>query len=204
MGIDRESPGIRHVWVAALLVISCTSTLLGFRALLTFDQTPGKVRAVPSSWPSVSAIESSGHGMHVLVFVHPLCACSHATLKELAEVPALRKRGGAVPSIDILFYRPRNSGWVEGSLWETARQVPGARIRWDEGGQEAKRFGAATSGFALLYGSKGELLFHGGLTASRGHQGTNYGIEQLAASLDSGKRADRATLVFGCAVGGNT
>jgi hypothetical protein len=199
----RPSARNRIILAAALLTISGASTLFGFRAMLKFDETPGTFGAVPSPWPSSSAIKRAGSGMHMLVFLHPWCSCSFATLSELSRIPARRKPGGALPTIDILFYRPRNSGWAPGELWERARQLPGAQMHWDEGGREARRFGATTSGFALLYGSSGDLLFSGGVTGSRGHEGTNYGIERLMASLDSGKRTPETSFVFGCALRGD-
>jgi hypothetical protein len=142
--------------------------------------------------------------MHMLVFLHPRCSCSFATLSELARIAVRHKPGATLPTIDILFYRPRNSAWMPGELWERAQQLPGAQMHWDEGGREARRFGATTSGFVLLYDSSGHLLFSGGVTGSRGHEGTNYGIERLMASLDTSARTPESSLVFGCALGGDT
>jgi hypothetical protein len=188
--------------LAALLAISGASTLFGFRALLAFDETPGTTGALHSLWPSSSEIQQAGKGVHMLVFLHPQCGCSLATISELERLSARRKPGATDPWIDVLFYRPRHANWVNSSLWERAERLPNVHARWDEEGREARRFGATTSGFVLLYSSMGELLFSGGVTGSRGHEGTNYGLEQLAASLDSGKRAPKTSFVFGCALGG--
>jgi hypothetical protein len=74
----------------------------------------------------------------------------------------------------------------------------------DDGGVEARRFGVKTSGTVLLYSALGRLLFHGGITGSRGHEGDNYGITRLAAALRGGA-GDTAvpvvSRVFGCALG---
>ncbi len=191
----------RLILTATLLAISGASTLYGFRALVRFDATPGKIGGAPLRWPSFRGIDRTASGTRMLVFLHPLCACSFATLHELAKVPAEHRPGAALPRIDIFFYRPKDSGWVPGRLWKEAQQLPGSHVQWDDEGREARRFGATTSGFAVLYSPEGELLFSGGVTGSRGHEGTNFGIEQLIASVNSGKPAPEASFVFGCALG---
>ncbi len=55
----------------------------------------------------------------------------------------------------------------------------------------------------ILYDAKGDLLFKGGVTGSRGHEGDNLGIEALRASIDTGRPAPRGSLVFGCALSGS-
>jgi hypothetical protein len=126
-----------------------------------------------------------------------------ATLHEIASLSAGQSPQSGRVSTTVLFYRPRNSGWLPGNLWKNVeREIPGARRLWDDDGREAKRFGARTSGYTILYDSDGDRLFEGGVTGSRGHEGGNLGIDQLRASIDSGRPAPRASLVFGCALTG--
>jgi hypothetical protein len=188
------------VLLIGLAALSAISTLLGIRALLAFDQTPGAVSAVPTKWPVSSAIERFGNRPELLVFVHPFCSCTVATIGELAKISARQKTGTAQPAITVLFFRPPNAKWVAASLWNKALELPGGRPIWDDGGREAARFGALTSGYTLLYNSAGDLLFHGGVTGSRGHAGDNYGLDQLLASLNSGLPSRRPSQVFGCAL----
>jgi hypothetical protein len=122
-------------------------------------------------------------------------------MAELAQLAARRKPGTPAPAITVLFYRPRKSGWAANGLWREAQGLEGAHAVWDEDGREARRFGARTSGYTLLYGTGGELLFGGGVTGSRGHQGDNDGLDQLVAALDSGRPAPVPGRVFGCALG---
>src|SRR5262249_57501676 len=85
-------------------------------------------------------------------------------------------------------------------LWSSAERIPGVSVALDAGGAEAKRFGAETSGAVVLYDPAGRLVFHGGITAARGHEGDSFGQQRIAAFL-SGARADRADApVFGCAL----
>ena len=63
----------------------------------------------------------------------------------------------------------------------------------DISGDEARRFGAATSGEALLYSPSGKLLFHGGITPSRGHEGGSVGRDALVRCVLDGTPAPATT-----------
>jgi hypothetical protein len=197
------SPRRRRVWIAGILSLSTICTLAGIALLFTFDQTAGAVSAVPVQWPSSSAIERPGANGALLVFVHPGCSCTVATLHEIATLSAGRNSQSRRLATTVLFYRPRNSKWLPGSLWSKVEgEIPGAHPVWDDDGREARLFGARTSGYALLYGANGDLLFDGGVTGSRGHEGGNLGIDRLRTAVDTGRPAPRGSLVFGCALAG--
>jgi len=104
----------------------------------------------------------------------------------------------------VLFVKPEgfDEGWEHTDLWQEAARIPGVSVVSDEGG-EAARFGAFTSGQALLYDSNGNLLFSGGITSARGHEGDNNGVNAIqslvaSAGADAGPRAESTTPVFGC------
>jgi hypothetical protein len=67
----------------------------------------------------------------------------------------------------------------------------------DDGGQDADRFGAVVSGQTFLYNAGGRLLFAGGITLGRGHEGDNPGRAAIIEWVTSGHGARRAP-VFGC------
>jgi hypothetical protein len=83
-------------------------------------------------------------------------------------------------------------------LVNTAQQIPAIEVMIDGGGNEAQAFHATASGEAFLYDAGGHLLFHGGITASRGHEGQNAGREALTALIDGHWPSHRKTPVFGC------
>lgn len=191
----------RGLLAAGLMGFAIVATLSGVRILIRFDQTPGARSVAPPHWPIASAIQRHPDHGKLLVFVHPFCPCSTATLAELARI--LTRQSARAPQLEatILFVRPKGAtGWQPGHLWDTARELPGAHVMWDEDGQEAQRFGARTSGEVFLYDSRGDLLFHGGITGSRGHAGDNYAADQSILALNSGRPARSAHLVFGCAL----
>jgi hypothetical protein len=132
-----------------------------------------------------------------LIFAHPRCPCTRATIGELAVIMArCRDRVDA----RVLFYKPKGSApdWEQTDTWRDAGRIPGVRVGVDPDGAEAARFSARTSGHALLYGPEGALLFSGGITASRGHAGDNPGRDSVVALVAGGDPQARETSVFGC------
>jgi hypothetical protein len=104
----------------------------------------------------------------------------------------------------VFFYLPahESSAWVKTDLWNSARSIPGVRVIEDPGGAFALRFGAFTSGQTLLYNPAGRLVFHGGITAARGHSGDNNGRHAILALLQGGTPERSVTPVFGCSLRG--
>jgi hypothetical protein len=102
----------------------------------------------------------------------------------------------------VLFAKPPNlpRDWEQTDLWETAAAIPGVKVMRDDDGLEARRFHAATSGQTMLYDKKGNLLFSGGITGGRGHEGDNAGRSAIVSLLTTGKADDWETPVFGCAL----
>ena len=133
--------------------------------------------------------------------VHPKCPCSRASIGELAIAMA-RMQGRA--RAHVFFTKPTGypEDWVKTDLWRTAAAIPGVSVEVDEEGVEAARFGAQVSGGVLLYDASGQLRFHGGITASRGHAGDNRG-RQAVVALAWGEKTERAeTPAFGCLLHG--
>lgn len=131
----------------------------------------------------------------LLVFLHPKCLCSEATMTELQNLlPELR-------DIDVtVVFREleNNSDWMKGTLFERAKKTKGISIVIDGKGEEAKLFGAHTSGHAVLTTTNGLIAFSGGLTPSRGHTGESAGKDFLLSWNRSRAPASFITDIFGC------
>ncbi len=91
------------------------------------------------------------------------------------------------------------AGWEQGELWQLAKTLP-ARVMLDRDGVEARRFHVLGSGTALLYSPSGHLLFSGGMTSSRGHEGDSVGREAITSFVLHGTASVARTPVFGCAL----
>jgi hypothetical protein len=167
--------------------------------LFAFTGDAGRQTGGPAHWPEGTALEHSHVSPTILVFAHPFCSCTRATLEELDTVIGSRRFPNQ-PLVEVLFARV-DPGWKPGDSWRRALRIANATATWDEEGNEARIFGAGTSGFVLLYDARGLLLFEGGITGLRGHAGDNYGAERLAAALDSGRPSPGSpSRVFGCAL----
>jgi hypothetical protein len=160
-----------------------------------YKTTPGAASTPPASWPESAALVPSSTTL--VVALHPLCVCSEATISELARlISTVRDR----PAVYALFYdyQPDVRPVSTTSLWRRAAAIPGVVAMRDPNGAMAKSFGAETSGDVIAYGADGRLLFHGGLTAARGHEGDSFGRQRLLAVLRGETPDRRESPVFGC------
>jgi len=105
----------------------------------------------------------------------------------------------------VVFIKPAEfvdvAGWEQTDLWRAAVRIPGVQPVCDTFGEEALRFGVATSGQTLLYDPHGQLEFQGGITGSRGHCGINTGRSAVTDLITTGAANTSQTQVFGCALG---
>jgi hypothetical protein len=170
----------------------------GLGAMHAYESAPGAVGLRATRWPHGSPIHPDPHRANLVLIAHPRCPCTRATFDELERIAAGSRNSVA---IHVLFFKPGGEagGWGETELHRRAAAIPGATVLDDPDGSEGLRFGAATSGHALLYDQAGQLLFSGGLTAARGRAGTNRASEAVVDLL-SGARAAAVAPVFGCPI----
>ena len=167
--------------------------------MLSYELTPAAPASPVRWWPTATQLVRDPGRPTLLMFVHPGCPCSRASLAELSRLLSPRRNEVAVR---ILMVRPAGleAGWEKTDLWAIAQRIEGATVLCDADGVEAQRFGARTSGETMLFAPEGRLLFDGGITASRGHEGDNAGRDIIAALIDDGGNRFRQTPVFGCAL----
>jgi hypothetical protein len=168
----------------------------GGRLLLGYQSDPGAAAAAAPAWPEGCPIRPEAGRATVLLFAHPRCPCTRASLDELAWLLA-RSEGRADAWAVFVVPAGAPPGWERGSAWGAAEAVPRLRTWADLGGAEARRFGAATSGQVMVYGEDGRLAFSGGVTAGRGHRGGNPGRDAALAAI-RGRAQRGARPVFGC------
>jgi hypothetical protein len=133
------------------------------------------------------------------MFAHPDCPCTKASLEELDGLMArLPKKLTAY----ILFSKPNAPPvQVESSgLWKRASRIPGVSVQFDRFGVETAKFAGNVSGQTMLYDPKGRLVFSGGLTATRGHQGANAGVDSILLAVTGKPSATTRSPVFGCSL----
>ncbi|MCA9011043.1 MAG: hypothetical protein KDB01_14935 [Planctomycetaceae bacterium] len=182
------------VVAGAIWLTVCTC---GVAALVRYSRLTGDTGAALCEFPTDLQVQNSDKRFSLLMFVHPHCPCSHASLEELMRIHARAQQDLA---IEIVFYHPANksSAWAMTSLWRTAQAIPDVRISFDSDGRTAGRFGAKTSGHVVLYNSDGRLIFNGGITPSRGHEGGNRGTTSVLEHIRSRDKTREICPVFGC------
>jgi hypothetical protein len=191
----RERPWI--LVTSILLWLLAIGT--GWVRLLNYDyeSRPREFGPVPARWPQGSEIRRDRDRATLVMFAHPNCPCTRASIGELALLMA-RCQGHV--RAHVLFVRPVGiaDDWARTDLWRSAAAIPGVTVASDDGGIEARRFHIATSGHTVLYDPQGRLLLTGGITDSRGHSGDNAGRRAIVALLHDGVADRTETPAFGC------
>jgi len=171
----------------------------GFFVLENYQNAKGSVGRTPSNWPPQTQIVLDHERNNLLMFVHPHCPCSRASIEELNRL--LSRCHGHV-AVQVWFFKPAGfpADWTRSDLWRSTAAIPGVTVRDDPDGAQARMFGAETSGYVLLYDPRGQLRFKGGITGSRGHAGDNDG-ESAIVSLLAGRDVNMSqTPVYGCSL----
>lgn len=184
-------PGLCLAWA---LVVS-----VGLHSVWSYESLPGEAAAAPAAWPAGTAIAPAAGRATLVMLVHPHCPCSRASVEQLNRIMA---RVPGLLTAHVLFLQPSGvpEGWEKTNLWESIARVPGVLARVDRDGREAQRFGASTSGQVVLYDAGGRLLFSGGITPSRGHDGDNAGADAVVALVNGTTPGVRESPVFGCSL----
>lgn len=186
------------IWAAAIVWLA--GIAYGSAAMWQFQRKAGENAAAPISWPQQSRLSLAKSGPTVVMFAHPRCPCTRASVSQLRELlsGSLKTAG----SVYVLVLRPHEfpAGWERTDVWRNAASIPGVTVLSDVDGVEATRLGALTSGQTLVYDTAGKLVFRGGITALRGEAGDSIGSRSLAAALVGNAPAQGVTPVFGCPI----
>lgn len=186
--------------LAWLLVVGTSIT-----GLSRYAVSAGEAAPAPAVYPAAGNAEPVGSRHRLIVALHPHCPCSRATVRMLER---LVTRCGDRLDVRVLLVRPDGAGpdWEATDLARSAAAIPEVRTVVDDGGAEAARLGARTSGHAVLYDAAGRLAFSGGITPARGHEGDNAGVDLIEGTVLGGGPAvstthnPPVTPVFGCAL----
>jgi hypothetical protein len=183
------------VWAFTLL--SAGAVAAGVGCLWRFENTPGASPVPAPAWPAASRLRLASDRFTLVLFAHPQCPCTRATIESLEQV--VRRCGDRLAAC-VLFVRPQGSplDWEKTALWESAAALPGVTVLTDEGGEESCLFHAKTSGHAFLYDPRGQLCFSGGITPGRGHNGPCPGQQAVIDMVTRGAGAPNHSPVFGC------
>ncbi|GAA4428253.1 hypothetical protein [Bremerella cremea] len=187
------------VWLFAVLIT--------FGWLTQYGSTPGVAMRPPENWPNDSAIHHESGESSLLVFLHPDCPCSRATLDNLERIAEQHTIAITLVCLSDSHHETFESNWLTtGSCrghvarWQSR---PSIEVHRDIDGHEADRFRVTTSGHCLLFDELGNLRFSGGVTSRRGHEGNNSGLACLSSVIEGWSTGRKQFPVFGCPLKGS-
>jgi len=168
-------------------------SLLVFGLLYRHTYLPGKIPTLPRG---AEVMEVSSH-FRVKLFAHPNCPCTRTSLEQFAEsLP--RFPAGTQSEIIFVTAGLAESENVTSPLVTRARELTRTQVRFDTSGAEAEGLGVSVSGEVLAFDPGGHLVFRGGITSGRGHQGPSTGQAELESIVQGRTPGPCATPVFGC------
>jgi hypothetical protein len=171
----------------------------GLAMILNYENASGFAGTAPPHWLSGTPIPLDPNRVTLIMFAHPRCPCTRASLEELNHL--LARSDGRIAAY-VFFFKPAGypKDWTRTDLWRSAAAIPGVKVQDDVDDALARKFGAETSGYVLLYDMHGELLFRGGITGSRGHAGDNSGENAIILLATGQKTSVTETPVYGCSL----
>jgi hypothetical protein len=185
-----------------VLIAVWAAAVVGGEVLLwRYQLTPGAAAAAaPRTWPAEAAIPAHGGRPLLLMVAHPQCACTRASLNELRRLVARFEGLRVQPELYLSLVVPDGAGadWIDGPVLRNAASLRGLHVVLDPGGRFAARLGATTSGHVLVYDAAGALLFSGGITSARAHEGDSIGQNAIVRALYGGTPPTQESPVFGC------
>lgn len=189
-------PSQTPLTLSMMILIWGAAVGLSISLLMRYSATPGSDSRSPLTWPVDVDYLGLENTASLLVFIHPKCACTFASLSEFERLAVeVDEPFQTVFLVDC----PKSnlSTWEQSSVVKRCQSILSARVVIDIDGNLAKKFNATTSGYCLLY-SEGRLAFQGGITSERGHEGESLGRGALREILRGRSTTVRQTPVFGC------
>ena len=115
--------------VLPVRIIICLLWLMavgaGFGLLSDYQSTKGAVGETPEQWPLGTRIALDTRRDTLLMFAHPQCPCTRASIAELNRLIA---RSGENVAAQVWFFRPAgfSEQWTRSGLWQSAGAIPGS------------------------------------------------------------------------------
>ena len=192
----------KHRGIAIIGTLWLGSIATGLGLLADYAAQPGLIGQVPQQWPQSTQLSLAPDRHTVVLAVHPRCPCTRASINELERSIGHAK---TPPQIYALVFEPTtdeatdlHANFAATDITRNLRRIPNTTVIPDPGSTIAADFGALTSGHAIVYDTKGNLVFSGGLTPTRAHEGPNTGTESLKRLFNGDQPIAQNAPVFGC------
>ena len=166
-------------------------------AVERYASQPGVASPITLAWPKNTQLSLAADKPTALLFAHPKCPCTEATIREFQRIEA-RHPSAFHTTVVFAVTAAQEEAWRDTRLVREARNIQSARIVFDRDGVESGRFECSVSGQILLFAPDGQMLYSGGITAARGHEGINGGQEAFEYQLAHPDSPAISFPVFGC------
>lgn len=195
---SRPSSPRRTLGIAAAVCAWSALVGLSMGTLYFHGSAASRTRAPVVGWPAATTLRRVTGLPTLVMAAHPLCPCTRASLGELNVI--MNRAHGRVKAY-ALFIQPSgvDDDWSSDST-RRAAEIPDLESIIDTDGAESSRFHLSVSGEMALFDAEGRLVFHGGITSSRGHAGDNGGRALVSAWLEDHHAPGDSHPVFGCAL----
>jgi hypothetical protein len=200
---SRTEPAVspRPAILRAAALVGVTAWLAaigaGFGWLAAYESRPGVAGQPPGTWPDDSRLTRANQKWTAVMFLHPRCPCSQASLQEFAVLNSQAE--GHLRAI-LVICKPEGvrEGWEQTTTWKEASTLEHVERYVDEGDEERRRFGTLTSGQLVVYDPGGRLRYSGGITAARGKVGPSKGRLNVQTLLRGREPSCCEGVVYGC------
>lgn len=164
-----------------------------------YSKTPGPAGDIARLEPQGTSIVFDTVKPTLIVFLHPYCPCSSASVLALEDIISKHRTAA---KFYVVFVCPTNADveWAKSDLYTRCTRNPALTTFIDRYEVEARKYGALTSGQTFVYGPDRRLRFSGGITPSRGAVWAGRERELVESSLDDLPSEPRYAPVFGCAL----
>jgi hypothetical protein len=177
--------------------LSLAAIAVGGANFWRFDNTPGAKPEPAPEWPAASRLRLDRDRFTLILFAHPHCPCTRASINSLNEIMK-HCRDRLTAYVQFVRPQPCPADWERTDLWDSTAAIPGVTVLADKSGEEASLFHAKTSGHTFLYDCHGHLWFGGGITLARGHVGPCSGQEAVVDAVKGNSHEPKHAPVFGC------
>ncbi|GIX00102.1 MAG: hypothetical protein KatS3mg111_3434 [Pirellulaceae bacterium] len=187
---------VRLIVLLGLYVLWGSSIVWGVSRVLNYSFSGDY--PTESSPDAVGEMATSTADFHVLVFVHPKCPCSMATIDNLGRLLPRCPANYAVTAI-VFVPEGKDKEWAtETATFAALERLPHTRIEFDTGGTRIRQWNVRRSGHVIVKAPDGSVAFSGGITLERGHAGESLGTVSMMRVLMQQSPPARAVPVFGC------
>lgn len=197
--VDQKNTGA----VKALLVLAYLMwgglLFIGHLVLFEYEMTASPLADTKRIFPEKSVVQLARGRQNIILFIHPMCPCTMASVDELAELMHVGQED-AIGTVIALMPTELKSEWSSQPVFSALKRIRNVSISYDSDGSQAATFGATTSGHVLIYDGRGVLQFSGGITASRGHSGDNANLQAAKNIILDRNPKFATTPVLGCAL----